>query len=33
MLFEFLLNYIETFTFLNVFKYITLEQDWHFLRH
>ena len=23
MLYEFLLNYIETFTFLNVFKYIT----------
>ena len=25
MLFELLLNYIETFTFLNVFKYITVR--------
>ena len=25
MLYEFLLNYVETFTFLNVFKYITFR--------
>ena len=25
MLYEFLLNYVETFSFLNVFKYITFR--------
>jgi hypothetical protein len=31
MLYQFLLNFVDTFSFLNVFKYLTLEQVYHFL--